>query len=304
MKFGITLPHYAGFPSPHAVVEVAQRAEALGYDAVWVTDHIGVPAPYVARFGATFYEPLMVLGWVAAHTTRIGIGTSVIILPYRNPLHVAKAIATADHLSGGRVLFGVGAGWCQEEFAALGVPFQERGARTNEYLRLIKTVWTEEAPRFEGRYHRFADISWLPRPVQRPHPPIWVGGKSEAAMRRAAAFADVWHPNFTTPEELANGVGQFRELCRAAGRDPDAVGVAPRVHLQIHATRQPHSGKYPLVGSAEWVRENVEAYRKAGATGLVMDTFYGVPELGGETLASVVTTLETFAREIRPAVLR
>lgn len=304
MKFGINLPHFAAFPSKAAILAVAKRAEELGYDSIWVTDHIGVPEPYIARFGAVFYEPLAVLAYVAAHTSRIRLGTSVLILPYRNPLFVAKAIATIDQLSDGRIIFGAGTGWCPEEFEALAVPFKERGRRASEYLRIIKTLWTSDRPVFEGKHHRFSKISFLPRPKQEPHPPIWVGGKSEAAMRRAAAFADVWHPNFTTPEELANGVGQFRELCRAAGRDPDAVGVAPRVHLQIHATRQSHSGKYPLVGSAEWVQENVEAYRKAGATGLVMDTFYGVPELGGETLASVVTTLETFAREIRPAVLR
>jgi alkanesulfonate monooxygenase SsuD/methylene tetrahydromethanopterin reductase-like flavin-dependent oxidoreductase (luciferase family) len=127
MKFGINLPHFATFPSKAAILAVAKRAEELGYDSIWVTDHIGVPEPHIARFGAVFYEPLAVLAYVAAHTSKIRLGTSVLILPYRNPLFVAKAIATIDQLSDGRVIFGAGTGWCPEEFEALAVPFKERG---------------------------------------------------------------------------------------------------------------------------------------------------------------------------------
>lgn len=305
MRFGVILPHFAaGFASPPATLEVARAAEALGYDSAWVTDHVGIPARYEADFGRTLYDPLALLPWLAGHTTRIALGTSVLVLPYRDPLGVAKMVATADHLSGGRIVFGIGAGWCREEFEALGSTFAERGARTDEYVRIMKAVWTEERPRFEGRFYRFRDVSWLPRPLQRPHQPIWVGGKTEPALRRAVALGDVWHPYQLTPDEVAAGVTRLRALCEAAGRDPDTLEIAPRVPLQVHVTRRPHSGRHPLVGSAEWILESVLAYRRAGAAHVVLDTFFGIPEFAGETLAGVLQTLETFAREIRPAVPR
>lgn len=171
MKFGITIPHYYQFPSKKAITEVARKAEELSYDSIWVTDHIGIPKPYVTRFGEVFYEPLMVLSYLTAVTQRISLGTSVIILPYRNPLFLAKAIATVDQLSEGRIICGFGVGWCEEEFDALGIPFKQRGFLSNEYLRILKEVWTKANPTFQGKYFQFSDIKFLPRPLQNPHPP-------------------------------------------------------------------------------------------------------------------------------------
>ncbi|MBI4240350.1 MAG: TIGR03619 family F420-dependent LLM class oxidoreductase [Candidatus Rokubacteria bacterium] len=302
MKFGINLPHFATFPSKDAILRVARRAEELGYDSIWVTDHIGVPEPYVPRFGAVFYEPLSILAYVAAHTSRIRLGTSVLILPYRNPLFVAKAIATIDQLSDGRVIFGVGTGWCQEEFEALSVPFRERGARATESLRIMKTIWTSDRPAFDGKYHRFSKVSFLPRPRQAPHPPIWVGGKSEGAMRRAAELGDGWHPNFSTPDELAVAIPTFQKFAREYGRDPSALTICLRGHVQIHDRREAWTEKYPMTASVDYIVKSLQRYREVGVSYMNLDLFYGLPELGRETLDSVLRTMERFQAEIAPQV--
>ncbi len=303
MNFGIILPHFATFPSKAATLAVARRAEELGYDSVWVTDHIGIPEQYVPRFGAVFYEPLTTLAYVAAHTSRIRLGTSVIILPYRNPLFVAKAIATLDQLSDGRVICGVGTGWCPEEFEALGVSFKERGARATEYLRIMKAIWSSDRPVFEGRYHKFSRISLLPRPKQEPHPPIWVGGKSEAAMRRAAELGNGWHPNFSSLDELAVTIPQFQKFAREKGRDPSTLTICLRGHVQIHDRNEAWSEKYPMTGSVAYIVENLRRYRAVGVSYVVIDLFYGLPELARETLDSVLLAIERFQAEIAPQVV-
>jgi probable F420-dependent oxidoreductase len=295
MKFGITIPHYHQFPSKKAITEVAQKAEELNFDSIWVTDHIGIPKPYIARFGEVFYEPLMVLSYLTAITHRIPLGTSVVILPYRNPLFLAKAIATADQLSDGRIICGFGVGWCKEEFDALGVPFEKRGSLSNESLQILKEIWTQEDPKFQGKYFRFSDIKFLPRPVQKPHPPIWIGGKSEGALRRAAEFGDVWHPTFLTPPEAKQMVQQFREIASKKGREAEKIPVALRAQLQIHRKPEPHSGKYPLVGPTSQIIENIHKYQEAGINYLVLDLFYGIPELASETLDSMLETMEQLA---------
>ena len=302
MEFGINLPHFAAFPSKAAILGVAKKAEELGYDSIWVTDHIGVPEPHIARFGAVFYEPLAVLAYVAAHTSKIRLGTSVLILPYRNPLFVAKAIATIDQLSDGRVIFGAGTGWCPEEFEALAVPFKERGRRASEYLRIMKTLWTSDRPIFEGKYHRFSKISFLPRPKQEPHPPIWVGGKSEAGMRRAAEVGDGWHPNFSTPDELAVSIPQFLKLAREYGRDLSKLTICLRGHVQIHDRKEEWAEKYPMTGSVEYIVKNLKRNQEVGVNYMNLDLFYGLPELARETLDSVIRTMARFKSDIASQV--
>lgn len=304
MNFGITLPRFATFPSKAAILAVAKQAEELGYDSIWVTDHVWVPEPYLSRFGAVFYEPLTTLAYVAAHTSRIRLGTSVIILPYRNPLVVAKSIATIDQLSDGRVIFGVGTGWCQEEFEALAVPFKERGARATEYLRVMKAVWSADQPVFEGRYYKFSKISFLPRPQQAPRPPIWVGGKSKAAMRRATELGDGWHPNFSTPDDLAVSIPQFQKFAREKGRDPSKLTICLRGHVHIHDKQEEWTEKYPMTGSVEPIVKSLRRDREVGVSYVNIDLFYGLPELGQETLDSVLRTMERFKTEIAPEMVR
>ena len=182
MHFGVGLPHFRRLASTEAIVTVAQQAEALGFDSVWVSDHIVVPRSAIPRFGEVFFEPFTTLAYVAGKTKRVRLGTSVIILPYRHPLFMGKALATLDVLSGGRVIVGAAVGWLAEEFEALGIPFTERGARSDEALKVMRALWTEAEPKFEGKFFRFAGIRAEPKPLQKPHPPIWIGGNSPAAF--------------------------------------------------------------------------------------------------------------------------
>ena len=186
------------------------QAEELGYDSVWVSDHVVVPEANVANFGETVYDPLVTLGVVAGATRRVRLGTTVLIVPYRNAVVTAKMVSSLDALSGGRVVLGIGAGWVAAESAMLGVPFAERGAMTDEHLRAMIELWSSPEPTFEGKYTQFAALRFAPRPVQQPHPPIWVGGHSPAALRRTVAFGAAWHPINRSPAELRAGRAELQ----------------------------------------------------------------------------------------------
>jgi probable F420-dependent oxidoreductase len=217
-KFGIGLPN--GFPrgeiNPTAFLEVAEQAEADGYDSVWAGDHIVFHIP---RF-----EIFTTLAAVAARTKRVQFGPAVLLLCLRNPVHVAQSVVSLDHMSGGRFILGVGVGGEHpKEFMASGVPVNQRGPRTNEALEVLRRLWTEPAVAFNGKYYHFDEISMKPAPFQKPHPPIWIGGRSEAALRRTAKYAQAWAPAFVTPEKYREGLAQLAGFCREYGRDPQDV---------------------------------------------------------------------------------
>src|SRR3954469_6964325 len=176
MKFGTWIPNCRDLATPEIIRRTAVRAEQLGYDSVFVSDHVVVPNAYVDRFGAGIYDPLNTLSVLAGVTSRVLLGTTVLIVPYRNPVLTAKMVASLDALSGGRVVLGIGAGWVPEESAMRGVPFAERGAMTDEYLAAMRELWTSPAPTFAGKYTQFSEVHFEPKPTQKPHPPIWVGG--------------------------------------------------------------------------------------------------------------------------------
>jgi probable F420-dependent oxidoreductase len=215
---------------PEQLAPVAQRAEGLGFESVWVAEHLVFPTeirsryPYAAEGVAPInpatplLDPLLALMQVAARTERIRLGTNVYILPLRHPISVARMVTTLDVLSRGRVSFGVGLGWLEEEFTAVGVDFATRAGRTREAIRALRALWTEETPSFAGRYVAFPPVRFEPKPVQRPHPPILVGGESEAALRRAAALGDGWYGVGHTPESAAARVGRLRALLAEYGR--------------------------------------------------------------------------------------
>jgi len=220
-KFGIGLPN--GFPhgeiDPTQFLEVAERAEDYGYDSVWAGDHIIFHIP---RF-----EIFTTLAAVAARTKRVQFGPAVLLLCLRNPVHVAQSVVTLDHISGGRFIFGVGVGGEHpKEFMASGVPVNERGPRTNEALEALRRLWTEPAVAFSGKYYRFDEITVRPAPLQKPHPPVWVGGRSEGALKRTAKYGQVWAPAFVTPEKFQKGRERLATRCRAEGRDPQTVQSA------------------------------------------------------------------------------
>jgi probable F420-dependent oxidoreductase len=194
MRIGVNLLNFGPGVSPESLAGWTQLAETLGYHFVMISDHVAMTPDVVARYPAPFYDPFVTLAWLARATTRVELGTTVVILPYRHPLQTARLAANIDRLSGGRFIFGVGVGWARQEFEALGVPFERRGAMSNDYLAAIKTAWTSDPASHTGPFVSFRNVQTGPRPVRSPHPPIWVGGASDAAMHRAVRLGDAWHP--------------------------------------------------------------------------------------------------------------
>ena len=239
MKFGI---HYSigvnADPQADDYIRVAQKAEELGYHSLWLGDHIVIPEkieaayPYSADGAAgfprraPFPDPFVLLGGLALATSRILLGTSVIVIPYRNPLAVAKAVTTVDLLSHGRFQFGVGVGWLKEEFDALGEDFARRARQTREYLHIMKAVWQAEPASFSGEFLTFSDIHNVPLPVQKPHPPIIFGGESLPALKRVADLGDGWQPGTASLKVLSKSVPQLQALMAERGRDYADLSVS------------------------------------------------------------------------------
>jgi probable F420-dependent oxidoreductase len=241
VQFGVTLPQFGPLAAGPGVAEriarVAVTADRLGYDVLWTAEHIvfphdiRTPYPYGGRFPFPVTDPMLevvsTLSYVAALTERIRLSCSVMILPYRNPIVLAKELATLDVLSGGRLMVGVASGWLAEEFRLLGVPFRERGARMDEYLDVLRVLWTEDPVTFHGRFVQLDDAAFFPKPLQKPHPPIWIGGASERALERVVRLGAGWiaapRPDFAA---LATDVARLRRLAAVRGRDPGTIGVA------------------------------------------------------------------------------
>ena len=301
MHFGVTLPHFRHLASPDALRTVAHHAERLGLDSIWVTDHVVLPNSALPKFGEMFYEPLTVLGYVAGITSRISIGTSAIILSYRNPLVTAKQLSTIDVLSEGRLIFGAAAGWAEDEFRALGVGFEDRGVRSDEYLRVIRTLWTEDRPQFNGDFARFSDITFQPKPVQQPHPPIWIGGNSGRGIRRAAEFGDCWHPTRPSVEDIRIGRVRLVEAVQRAGRETGEVSIAVREPFKLDET-MPADPRKPLLGPRAHILDSLAAFAELGVTHFVIDLFYSISALHDSTLDSVMKAMEVLAEDIRPNV--
>jgi probable F420-dependent oxidoreductase len=249
MKFGFNAPSAGPLAAPGDLARIAIAGESLGYDYMTVSDHVVIPDAIASRYpysesgefaagaAAARHEQLIEVAWLAAKTSRIRLVTSVMVVPHRPAVLAAKQLSTIDVLSGGRLTVGIGAGWCEEEFVALGTPpFAERGAVTDEYIAAFRALWTEEHPKFAGKYTQFDKLVFAHKPVQQPGPPIWVGGESGPALRRAAKLGDAWYPiggnpsfPFDSAKRLEAGMVRLRKLTAEAGRDPQAVGVTYRV---------------------------------------------------------------------------
>jgi probable F420-dependent oxidoreductase len=240
MKFGIFGINTGPCARPETAAAVAATAESAGFDSVWTGEHVVLPDPQVPPSPAPpdfpMLDPAVALAFLAGHTRRLRLATGIVILPQRNPLVLAKQLASVDVVSGGRLLFGLGAGYLEPEFDALGAPFADRGPRTNEAIEVVRALWTREHPSFEGRFWSFSGIQALPRPVQRPHPPILVGGHSPPAFRRAAAQGNGWY-GFALDVEatracLAGLAAAAGEVGRATDRAPLEISVTPGVALE------------------------------------------------------------------------
>ena len=314
MTFGCTIPTRGPLATPESSRTVARRAEELGFDHLWVSDHIVIPAqvtspypysptgvaPFVSDSKQPYYEPLAALCYLAACTQRIKLGTHVLVLPYREPVLTAKIVATLDHLSGGRVILGVGVGWMKEEFEALGLnTFAERGKVTDEYIRIFKELWTKDDPQYQGSYSRFSAVSFYPKPAQKPHPPIWVGGHTPAALRRAARLGDGWMPiglrppAELEPAELGDQVDRLREMSEKAGRPRDAVDIIFSTNVVFGP---PVGGpRRIMTGSAVEIGADIILYQQVGVQHFIFS-------FDGDSLDQVLENMERFAEEVRPQV--
>jgi len=290
---------YLGFEaSPEAIVAAAKKAEEVGFDAIFVNDHIVVGDDARSAPWTNVYDPFVAMSFIAAHTTRIGVGVSVLIMPYRNPVASAKALATLDRMSGGRLTIGVGVGWNEAEFAALGVPFSERGARTNEYLRIWQACWAPGKVSFAGRFAAFADMHVNPKPLRQPHPPIWIGGTSDAALRRAARFAAVWQPTPLSIAQLVERRDALRRACEAADREPTPTRMSFRVEFSTITGNVPPSDKRPAGhGTPAEVAADLLRYREAAGLDAFQINFHG-----NRSLDDLLQSMECFMREVAPAV--
>ena len=274
MKVGVNLINFGPGANAESFRKTVEISETLGYHFIMTSDHIAVTSDVQGRYPAPFYEPLSTLGWLAGITKTVEIGSTVIIVPYRNPLETAKACANIDQLSGGRFIFGVGVGWAEGEFDVLGAPFNRRGAMTDEYLEAIKLLWTEDVASFEGKYASFKDIRTAPRPVQQPHPPIWVGGPSSAAMRRAVRYGSAWHPIRITIDQFKNtDIPLLKRIADEEGKAcPD---LCPRIRLRITDVPLDDDQRLTGEGTIDQIHADLEDLQTLGCTYVLLDSFYG-----------------------------
>jgi probable F420-dependent oxidoreductase len=230
MKFGLFACNMGPCADPKVAARVARAAEAAGFESLWAGEHVVLPDPQAPPSPlpplSVMLDPTVALGFLAAHTTTIRLGTGIIILPQRNPLVLAKELASLDVLSGGRLIFGIGIGYLEPEFAALGVSFESKGARSEEYLGAMLALWTMEKPRFAGRFVSFSNIQARPQPAQKPHPPIVFGGHTPAAYSRAARLAEGWYGFALDVERTKGAIAGVRAACEREGRRFEDVEIS------------------------------------------------------------------------------
>ncbi len=291
MEYGFYLPNSGASVEPDALANIAKLGDRLGFFCMVMPDHVlqpnNVSSPYpysitgdILEAGQSgdgeWPEQITTLAYLAGVTECIRLVTSVMIIPYRNPMLTAKMLSTLDMLSKGRLILGAGVGWMEEEFELLNAePFAERGAVTNEYLEAFIELWTKDEPKFDGNYVNFSDITFLPKPVQKPYPPIWIGGGSRPAIRRAAQIGDCWHPVGAIPaaplepEELAENLVLLRSDAEKVGRDPSTIQVSVKAPLY---DANAHSGpRRRFTGTPDEVRQDVQTYADVGVTHLIFD---------------------------------
>ena len=316
MKFGLSMPIRGPLANAASIRTLAERAEALGYEYITVSDHIVVPTEIDSKYpysetgdfpwseggDVECMEQFTLLSWLAGITSRVRLLTSVTVVPHRSPLFMAKSLATLDQLTDGRITFGCGAGWMREEFEALGLPpFDARGRVTNEYIEAIKAVWTQDRPVYQGEFVNFDKIGMDPKPVQTPHPPIWIGGESLSAMRRTVAMGDTWYPFGSNPafrmdkvETYRARVAKLHGLATDAGRDPASIGLAYNCafHMEEAAEHQ-DGGRLIFTGTAEQRAGDIRDFAEIGTTSIIIN-------LTALDLNAMLDRMEDFATNVVP----
>ena len=312
--YGFDIPASGTKADPESIIAIALGGEEMGFEHLYLSDHIVIPTsfdsryPYTAdgtaRFGNSFLELLTTLSYVAGVTSKVRLVTSVMVVPYRAPMHTAKILSTLDVLSSGRLTVGVGVGWMREEFEAVDAPpFDERGRVTDEYLRAFKELWTSDAPEFHGDFVEFSDIAFEPRPVQKPHPPIWIGGESAPAIRRAATLGDGWYPiSFAAANPLGTlgamkaSLTRLHDLTKEAGRNPSEIEVT--YHAGVYDRRDAETleggERRAFTGTDRQIADDVKRFEEAG----VSNIFWMFP---GDTAAEQLGWMGRFQEGVAAA---
>jgi probable F420-dependent oxidoreductase len=334
VSFGIRVPNSGPLASPASIVEVAREAETLGYDSIWVHDHLtwteeihrthissGSDDSQTGNDSPDFYEPMTALAYLAGLLGSVRLGVACLVVPCRNPLLAAKQIASLDVFCNGRLDIGLGIGspstLKSREYEVLGVNRKLRGKIADDYIRAMKTIWTSQPSSYEGKFVTFKDAEICPKPYQKPHPPLWIGGWTEAAIKRTAAFGDGWLPAWLLPEDIGKKFRELKKLAAALGRNPDTIHLGIEVYgcIDEDSKRARENGlgtlaigrstferfmtvdqlsEVSLIGSPEEIRRMVGAYTDAGVSHFEIKFIY-------PTLKRHSEMLQLFAREILPA---
>ena len=309
MRYGFYLPTRGPTSDADSLVKIVEQAERLGFDSTVIADHVVFPvqieSSYPYTVGGNFpggweaLEQLSLMAFIAGKTRNLRLVTSVMILPYRNPVVTAKMLATIDVLSNGRVIVGVGVGWLREEFETLGCfEFDRRGTLSDEYLKIFKTLWTQEPASFDGEFYRFDALHFLPKPIQKPHPPIWIGGHSRPALRRVARFADGWHPVGANPavplqpKQFAGSCEELRRLTELEGRRYEDLTICFKAPLyDKNTTTVSGTDRRPFSGSTSQVVDDIGTYGELGVHELIVD-------FRSDTLNETLERMAQFREEI------
>ena len=284
MKIGFALPNVGPVSTPEAVVKVAQRAEALGYHSLWTIERLLWPVkpqtPYPVTPDGTLPEaykhvldPLETLTFAAAHTKTVTLGTSVLDIPYYNPVMLARRLTTLDYLSNGRVRLGLGLGWSKDEMDAVGSDLRKRGAMADEFVQVLKAIWTTNPVEFHGKFYQIPKSYIGPKPVQKPHPPVYMAAFAPAAMKRLATLADGWNPVAIPVDGMAQMFAGVKQMAKDAGRDPSSLAMVVRANLEIND--KPAGDKRMIFsGTIEQIKEDIAGCKSIGAHELFFDPVF------------------------------
>jgi probable F420-dependent oxidoreductase len=281
MRLGFVLPHIGAWAGPEALTRAATRAEEIGYDSLWVTERSLLPldpiTPYplgdLSHVYKTVLDPLDALTFVAGQTSRVALGTAVLNLPWYSPVLLSRRLATIDVLSNGRLRVGLGQGWSQDEYVAACIPWEKRGKRFEEALQALKTIWTTDPVEFEGEFFSIPRSFIGPKPVQKPHPPIYLGAFSPAAAARTARYANGWLAVAYPTEEIAKMFSAIQALAAEAGRDPAELELIVRGNVEL-ADQPLGDDRMTFMGTTEQVAADISATRDIGASELIMDATF------------------------------
>ena len=281
MKLGFSLPIAGDWATPENQVRVARQAESLGYHSLWVfqrllyaleprNEYPPIPGKLWPKPFERVFDPIVTLAYVAAATTRIRLGTSVLIMPFYSPVILAKQLATLDVLSAGRLNVGLGIGWSEDEYEAVGVPFKQRGRRGDEFLRCLDMIWTQDVIEFQGEFYRVPRCRVVPKPVQKPRPPITIGGYGSKVVKRAVELGDGFSGGNVPLTAIEPLVREVRDGASALGKDPNSLHIVCRGNYRVHDTPQ-GKDRRPLWGTLDEIREDIERYANAGLTELFLE---------------------------------